>query len=228
MSHPHPWVILFDIDGTLLTVNHSFNRPLIRKILDDLHIHYPDLESDSFSGRTDHDIFTSFLADHDYDNELYERMKSAYLRRLSEQLDEDKVTRHDHIDEALDYFSEPEFVPALLTGNYPNAAGYKLKAGRIFHNFSFGAFGEHHKDRNELPKIALDKIRQHMGLEPDPERFLIIGDTPKDVICAKSAGMKCVAVTTGNYNRAQLEEYEPDLILDNLSEPKTWFQTFNK
>jgi phosphoglycolate phosphatase-like HAD superfamily hydrolase len=226
MNHPHPWVILFDIDGTLLTVDHSFNRPLLREILDELNIHYPQMEKDSFSGRTDRDIFSSFLVNHHYDQGLYEELKSAYLRRLSERLDEDKVTRHDHIDEALDYFSDPDFVPALLTGNFPNAAGYKLKAARIFHNFSFGAFGEDHRERNELPKIALTKIRDHLGVEPDPSRFLVIGDTPRDVICAKSSGMKSVAVTTGEYNREQLQQHEPDLILDDLSKPESWFNGF--
>ncbi|MFN1834904.1 HAD family hydrolase [Balneola sp. MJW-20] len=223
MSQNHPWVILFDIDGTLLTVNEHFNRPLLREILDELEIDYPDMETDPFSGRTDHDIFTSFLVNHDYDQELYQTMKSAYLNRLKNRLSSNDVTRHDHIDWALDYFSQPEFIPALLTGNYPNAAGTKLKAAKIFHNFSFGAFGEHHSDRNQLPHIALDKVRKHLGVDPDPARFIVIGDTPRDVICAKKANMKCVAVTTGKFGKEELSEHNPDLILDDLSEPENWF-----
>ena len=36
----HPWIILFDIDGTLLTVNKSFIRPVLKEIIDQLGIDY--------------------------------------------------------------------------------------------------------------------------------------------------------------------------------------------
>lgn len=41
---PHPWIILFDIDGTLLSVDSTFNRTHLRRILDELGIDYPDME----------------------------------------------------------------------------------------------------------------------------------------------------------------------------------------
>ncbi len=97
----HPWVILFDIDGTLLTVDRKFNRPLIRSILDDLGIDYPDMEKEGFSGRTDHDILTSFLLNHDFDEELYQKLKSAYLLRTDSEMNSGHVIRHSHIDEAI-------------------------------------------------------------------------------------------------------------------------------
>ena len=78
MNIKHPWVILFDIDGTLLTVDRKFNRPLIRSILNDLNINYPDMEKEGFSGRTDHDILSSFLIHHDFDENLYQELKSEY------------------------------------------------------------------------------------------------------------------------------------------------------
>ena len=46
----HPWVILFDIDGTLLTVYRTFNRPLLRGIIDKLNIDYPDMKKTPFLG----------------------------------------------------------------------------------------------------------------------------------------------------------------------------------
>ena len=42
----HPWIILFDIDGTLLTMDRTFNRPLLRSIIDELDIDYPQMEKD--------------------------------------------------------------------------------------------------------------------------------------------------------------------------------------
>ncbi len=57
---------------------------------------------------------------------------------------------------------------------------------------------------------------------------MIIGDTPRDIQCANNAGMKCVAVTTGYYGREELAEHNPDLIIDDLSNPEEWFSKINK
>lgn len=186
------------------------------------------MEEDAFSGRTDHDIFNSFLVNHDNRNELYRKMKETYLTRLDRELNPDHVTRLDHIDEAIRYFSKPEYVQALLTGNYPRAARIKLRAAEIDYTFSFGAFGEHHSDRNELPFLALDEVKRTMGIDPDPARFVIIGDTPRDIQCAKNAGMKAIGVTTGSYSEEKLKEHKPDLILENLSNPDQWFTEISR
>ncbi|MDR9415393.1 MAG: HAD hydrolase-like protein [Gracilimonas sp.] len=225
-NQPHPWVILFDIDGTLLTVDSTYNRSHLRRIIDELNIHYPDMESDSFSGRTDYDIFSSFLVNHDFDDALYQEFKSRYLDYLQQILlhTKDRVHRHNHIDEALNFFFDGDFICGLLTGNYPQAAHIKLKAANIEQEFSFGAFGEFEKDRNRLPYLALQQVEKIYDFEPDPSRFLILGDTPRDVKCAKNAGMKCVAVTTGKYDREELLEHGPDLVIDNLAKPELWFQ----
>ncbi|MAO65592.1 MAG: hypothetical protein CL666_11385 [Balneola sp.] len=226
----HPWVILFDIDGTLLTVDSKYNRSHLRRILDELDIDYPDMETDSFSGRTDHDIFTSFLVNHDFDEELYQQFKTRYLHYLQNVLlaKTERVQRHDHIDEALEYFFEGDFICGLLTGNYPQAAHIKLKAADIDRDFSFGAFGEFEKDRNKLPGLALQEVEKHFEFSPDPSRFLILGDTPRDIKCAKNSGMRCVAVTTGKYDREELEEHGPNLVIDNLAQPEKWFNEINK
>lgn len=224
MAEKHPWIILFDIDGTLLTVNSDFNRPLLRSIIDDLNIDYPDMESDPFSGRTDYDIITSFLVRHNFDKELYEIFKKTYLTRLSEEITEHHVLRHNHVDEAIEYFLNPDFMVGLLTGNYPDAAIIKLKAANIHYEFAVGAFGEHHKDRNMLPQLALTSIKEMLEVEPDPSRFIIIGDTPRDILCAQSAGMKSVAVTTGNFSSEELSKQNPDLIIADLKNPEVWFQ----
>lgn len=224
---PHPWVILFDIDGTLLSVDNDFNRNNIRRILDELDIHYPNLESDSFSGRTDHDIFTSFLVNHGYDEELYRKCKALYLEYMQNVLltKKEYVNRLYGIDEALDFFFDGDFICGLLTGNYPQAAQVKLKAADIHQNFTFGAFGDSEKDRNKLPHIAIKEVEKHYSISPDPSRFIILGDTPRDIMCAQNAGMKCVAVTTGSYSRDELSEHQPDLIVDSLANPKDWFST---
>jgi phosphoglycolate phosphatase-like HAD superfamily hydrolase len=207
----------------MLTVDRGFNRAMLRELWDEHSIHSPDMETAAFSGRTDHDIFSSFLVNHDFDDALYQTFKSAYLNELEKRLNEERVYRHEYVDDAINYFTSGDFVRGLLTGNYPEAAQLKLNAGRIDYDFTVGAFGEKDKDRNKLPMIAIDQVREQMGIEPDPSLFVIIGDTPRDILCAKHAGMKCVSVTTGKYGRDELAIHNPELIIDDLSEPEKWF-----
>jgi HAD superfamily hydrolase (TIGR01509 family) len=68
--------------------------------------------------------------------------------------------------------------------------------------------------------------------KPDPEVFLIaakkLGVTPEDCVvvedsvfgvrAAKAANMKCVAVPSGAYSKEELEQEQPDLMIDSLLE----------
>lgn len=212
----------------MLTVNRGFNRAMLRELLDEMEINYPDMENDPFSGRTDHDIFTSFMVNHDDADELYQQFKATYLEWLAERLNPELVERHPYVDDAIRYFSGNGFVRGLLTGNYPVAASYKLKAANIDYDFSFGAFREFDRDRNRLPYLAIEEVKKIIGFNPDPSRFVIIGDTPRDVICAKKAGMKCISVTTGSFGKKELAEHNPDLIIESLANPEEWFGKINK
>lgn len=223
----HPWIILFDVDGTLLNVENTFMRPLLRGIVDELEISYEGIETDSFSGRTDRDIFSSFLVNHAYDQRLYMKLKKTYLQRLSVNLEPKHVSKLAFVDEAISYFSKEGFIIGLLTGNFPEAAKIKLEGANITLDYTISAFGDSFKDRNMLPKLAKQKATEMLNHEVDPQRCVIVGDTPKDILCAKNNGMKSVAVATGMYSKEILKTYEPDLILDSLKNPHYWFQEFN-
>jgi len=220
----HPWVILFDIDGTLLTVDRNFNRPLLRSIVDDLGITYHGVETDPFSGRTDHDILSSFLENHGSDANLYNQLKSTYIDRLTSELRPEHILLHSFVHEAISYFSNERFIPGLLTGNFPDAAKVKLSRAGIVLDSKIGAFGEFHRDRNMLPQIAISSVEQLLNIEAEPDKFVIIGDTPRDIECAKSAGMRSVAVTTGKFSGEELSSFEPDMILESLQNPEMWFE----
>ena len=131
---------------------------------------------------------------------------------MSEQIKPYHLIRHSHVDEALQYFSSPTFIRGLLTGNYPDAAEAKLCAANIHQEFSFGVFGEFHSDRNMLPQLALKHIQDTLDITPNPQRFLIIGDTPRDVICAKKClhevcGCHHRKIFPGRVSRAQTRSY---------------------
>jgi beta-phosphoglucomutase-like phosphatase (HAD superfamily) len=53
-----------------------------------------------------------------------------------------------------------------------------------------------------------------------PERCVVIEDSVFGVAAARSAGMRCIAVPSGAYSKAELGKEKPDLIVDSLKESK--------
>lgn len=94
---------------------------------------------------------------------------------------------------------------SLVTGNLEPVARMKLRAAGIGGWFAAGqgGFGSDHEDRTELPAIA--RARAGGTGSPHPrERTLVIGDTPRDIACARADGVRCVAVAGGPYPPEEL------------------------
>ena len=51
-----------------------------------------------------------------------------------------------------------------------------------------------------------------------PQRAVFVGDTPYDVEAAARAGLGCVAVLTGGFSKAELEEAGAALVVEALTE----------
>jgi phosphoglycolate phosphatase-like HAD superfamily hydrolase len=89
-----------------------------------------------------------------------------------------------------------EFRLSLVTGNLEPIAHLKLGRAGIGHYFEAGqgGFGSDHASRAELPAIA----RARAGHWPR-ERTVVIGDTPRDIACARADDVRVVAVATGPF-----------------------------
>jgi phosphoglycolate phosphatase-like HAD superfamily hydrolase len=101
------------------------------------------------------------------------------------------------IDSVLGWLSEQDdAVLALVTGNFEPLARLKLRRAGIGHYFGpgQGGFGSDAEDRASLPTVA----RRRAGGIP-PDQAIVIGDTPRDIACARADGARCIAVTTGPY-----------------------------
>ncbi len=77
-----------------------------------------------------------------------------------------------------------------------------------------------------LPREDVTKVKPHpMHVEKALEKMgvkrheaILIGDHPIDIICAKRAGVKSGAVSTGNVDMEELKKVEPDFVAENLKE----------
>jgi phosphoglycolate phosphatase-like HAD superfamily hydrolase len=90
-----------------------------------------------------------------------------------------------------------EFRLSLVTGNLEPVARIKLARAGVGHYFEAGGgFGSDHEDRGRLPAIA----RGRASNPPWPrERTVVIGDTPRDIACARVDEVRVAAVATGPY-----------------------------
>ena len=209
-------VLLLDIDGTLLS-GHGVGRRAIAAVLERAGTAF-DVSDVPFGGKTDPQIF----------GELVEAMCDAGVAppMSAEQLGEAyQAEMHRTLPtacvEALPGAVElvrrlDGRVPlGLLTGNY-RPMGYG-KIGRIglgARELPFGAFGSDAADRDALPAIAAERAAEHLGRDVAHSELVIVGDTPRDIQCARAVGARCVAVATGHYAADELGD--ADLVLDSL------------
>jgi phosphoglycolate phosphatase-like HAD superfamily hydrolase len=106
----------------------------------------------------------------------------------------------------------------LLTGNVQPGAMLKLDRFQLGEYFRFGAFGDDHEDRCELARIALEKAERIAGRPVRGDETTVIGDTPRDVACARAIGARAVIVATGLVSREELQRSEPDILLESFED----------
>jgi phosphoglycolate phosphatase-like HAD superfamily hydrolase len=109
-------LFLFDLDGTLLKVENTKMISIVDTALETSGFAQLKLKSKQFSGRTDHDIFLSYLADSDL--VYYPTLKTAYLSELYNQLSPEDVALIDGVEEVSDWLVQAEVTWGVLTGNY--------------------------------------------------------------------------------------------------------------
>lgn len=217
----NPKFVLFDIDGTLVNVQKGFMPVLIEQLLQRAGREEAVINGRSFAGRTDRDIFTQLLQDNELSTDHYDYFSQLYIDLLDEMLTPEQIDLLEGTRESIEFCIDQGHHVGLLTGNFRKSAFIKLNRVGLDHYFADGAFGGNEANRNLLPAMAYETgRRKNPALKPSD--MIIIGDTPRDISCAKFFGCVSVGVSTGSYSRAQLEEHTPDLVVESLSDPETW------
>jgi phosphoglycolate phosphatase-like HAD superfamily hydrolase len=160
------------------------------------------------AGRTDAAIMRDFVTaagGEDFDThwpEVCSAAFAAYEELCPADLSERVAPGIPELLEAL-AARDAEFRLALVTGNLEPIARLKLARAGIGHYFEpgQGGFGSDHASRAELPRIA----RARAGDWPR-ERTVVIGDTPRDIACARADEVRVVAVATGPFAVEALAE----------------------
>ena len=214
-------LILFDIDGTLVDSGGAGVRSLNYAFKEVLSINNA-FENISMAGKTDLQIIREGLSRSGLlsDNGLVPRITDAYIQHLSVEIESSDKHLKPGIVEALQAINShnDRYQLGLLTGNLESGARIKLGAFGLNEYFPSGAFGSDHEDRNKLLPIALERFRIISGRHFEFTDCVIVGDTPRDVMCARPYNAVCIAVATGPYGAGSLVEAGADVVVEDLSD----------
>jgi phosphoglycolate phosphatase-like HAD superfamily hydrolase len=111
-----------------------------------------------------------------------------------------------------------DVVVGLLTGNIEAGARIKLRPTGLWPHFRVGAYGSDDADRTRLPGVAAGRAEQLVGRVFRGPDTVIIGDTPRDIGCARAFGAKAIAVATGWHTVEDLVAHGPDHVFVDLSD----------
>ncbi|QEC47104.1 HAD family hydrolase [Baekduia soli] len=199
-------LLLFDIDGTLLLKASREHAEAVHAALRRVHrIEIPTARVEA-AGRTDGAIAKSILTLAGVSAERIDAraddVRAATCEEFARRCPADL---RDHLNPGIVEVLEGLHADAgkhlsLLTGNMEPVARLKLQRAGIAHFFGpgQGAFGSDDDDRAALPAIA----RARAGADGRPwprEDAVVIGDTPRDIACARADGVRVVAIATGPF-----------------------------
>jgi phosphoglycolate phosphatase len=206
------WLVLFDVDGTLLLTHDEVYVEANRLALTEVYGAAPegsDVPGDTATAHTRRALATAGFTAAEIDAGLpswCETFSAHYLRLLADADTSDWETGPG----AQETIAGLEH-PALLTGNPPQVAHARMERLGLAPYFQAGqgAFGCERERRSDLFALA----RERAGGWP-PDRTVAVGDTPVDISSAHDANCRCVAVTTGQYARHQLAS--ADIVITEL------------
>lgn len=208
MSTPQD-LVLFDIDGTLLRTDGA-GRYSLDVAFFKLRGWSAATEGISLAGATDGWILEQVRArrgDFDADH-----LRQLYLQELQQRI-VGRATALPGVHRAVESLAGRAQV-GLLTGNWRDGAKLKLQAINLWWEGP-SAFGDDAIDRNALVPVARQRAE---ACGSPPRRIVVVGDTEKDVACARAGGALAVAVQTGFAAEGELEQSRPDLLLPDLEQ----------
>jgi phosphoglycolate phosphatase len=221
MEMNRPQAILFDVDGLLITTGGAGTRSW-RWAFDELYGIPADIGEFTDAGMTDPVVgrltFTAVVGREPSAEELA-RVVSHYLMRLPEEVAQSSGYRVlDGVEELLPRLCRDGFLLGITSGAVEAAAHIKLERADLNRFFSFGGYGSDSADRGELTRKAIDRAGEIVGSPLDPQRVLVVGDTPKDITAAHAAHAIGVGVASGHYSEKELRQAGADYVLGSLEE----------
>ncbi|MEW6570982.1 MAG: HAD family hydrolase [Nitrospirota bacterium] len=212
-------LILFDIDGTLIDTGGAGSRSLNLAMRELFSIENA-FRGISMSGKTDTQIIKEGLAKHGIArSDAVGQIIETYLRYLEREMQNERKHVKPGVNELLEklrLFTGSAL--GLLTGNLERGARIKLEPFGLNKYFPAGAFGSDNEDRNKLLPVAVQRFEAVLQRKIKMADCIVIGDTPRDIECAKIYDAVSIGVATGPYASDTLLKAGADIVLKDLTD----------
>ena len=220
-----PSVILFDVDGTLISTGGAGRRAMAAAFAEVCDA--PDaLSGISFAGMTDPLILRQALASvgKPVEPEIIAAILESYLGHLRQLVPQSPNYQvMPKVESIVGRLSKMSSVAiGLGTGNIEEGARVKLARASLSEPFAFGGFGSDAEDRAELIAVGARRGADQLGVRVSQTRVVVVGDTPKDVAAAHANDAICIAVATGGCDRNSLIDSGADFVYPSLADPQVW------
>ena len=226
------YLLLFDVDGTLLRTGNASRRAFSRAF-ERATKKKKDFTKLDLGGRTDQEIIEDVLAKTGVPEKEHEYKTKVILSELPDLLKEElkrEPEENKYVCPGVERFLQinSNLVYGLLTGNIRCTAEIKLRYFNLIQYFDLavGAYGDDAKSRAELVDIAIGRaihyaVRKWFFLAYRStifDKVILFGDTPRDVACARETGVISVVFPTGRYSKEELKQANPDFLFDSFEE----------
>jgi phosphoglycolate phosphatase len=214
-------VLLFDVDGTLVSSGGAGARALERALQEVAHLE-GSLAGVRFDGATDLWLVRQALAARGvpHSHELALRVLDRYVELLPQEIAASTGYRLlPGVTELLAALRARGAPLGLCTGNVARGARAKLARGGIDAHFAFGGFGNDAEARADILAVALRRAAEALGEAVDAARAWVVGDTPRDVEAALARGVRSLAVASGRFGVDELKAAGATAAVSTLATP---------
>lgn len=214
--------MLWDVDGTLLTSGRVAAGAFLDAVLQVAGTR-PEGRGLDLGGRIDPEIASVLLRSIGADQALVApvlaRLRELAVERIADF--EANVAPLPGIERLITTLDGAGVTQTVVTGNIDVVGRIKLAAAGLVPPIApdLGGFGDGGRDRIEVARVALGRLAAASPAITS-QGCWIVGDTPRDLQCARALGLRCALVGSGRHSAASMAELEPDILLDSLADPR--------
>ena len=225
-SQPPHILVLWDIDHTLIETR-GVGRAMYERAFPAV-TGKPLRQLAEVAGRTELVIMHDTLQLHDVEptEQIMRRLAAALIQGHEDARAELATTGRvlPGAQETLAALAtDPRIHQAVLSGNLRDVSRIKLEVFGLdpYLDLASSAYGDDHTERPELVPIAQQRATERMAATFDNQHTVLIGDTPKDVEAALTAGVQVIAVASGKNNEAELTQAGAPVTVFDLTRTAT-------